>query len=89
MDATAPEEDIVDFILAEVAKPQHEGGCGDSGRLNKEEERQSRFYQPVAHIDSSSPALQQALDWVNATVAAGGAQQADGNAQQADATRER
>ncbi|GLI64936.1 hypothetical protein VaNZ11_008337, partial [Volvox africanus] len=39
-------EDVVAEILREVAKPRHEGGCGDSGRLSKEEQKAVMRYKP-------------------------------------------
>ncbi|KAL4419077.1 hypothetical protein ABPG77_002218 [Micractinium sp. CCAP 211/92] len=44
IDATAGEEAVLAELLERWAAPQHEGGCGNSGRLTKAEEQEMRRY---------------------------------------------
>ena len=44
VDATADEDAVVDEILALWAQPEHEGGCGDSGRLTHAQQQEMKQY---------------------------------------------
>uniref|UniRef100_A0A061RG61 tRNA dimethylallyltransferase n=1 Tax=Tetraselmis sp. GSL018 TaxID=582737 RepID=A0A061RG61_9CHLO len=43
-------EQVVETILAELAKPRHEGGSGDYGRLTRKEQQQIKRYVPEFKI---------------------------------------
>lgn len=78
VDATAGEDAVLRQILEEWERPQHEGGCGTSGRLTKEEERAMRQYRPKLELFAQPglPAVLQVLEEVRGMVAQRAAQQA-------------
>ncbi|KAG2493534.1 hypothetical protein HYH03_008348 [Edaphochlamys debaryana] len=41
-----PAAEVVDQIMAELAREQHQGGCGDSGRLSKADEKALMRHRP-------------------------------------------
>jgi len=67
---TAPMEEVVSHILREIERPQHEGGCGDSGRLDKDEARLMREYQQPIVLFRDGALVERVLGEVAA--AAGG-----------------
>jgi tRNA dimethylallyltransferase len=74
VDASASTDDVVDAILREVDKPRHEGGCGDSGRLDAASARALREYrQPVKLLVEGGDATARALADAAAVCGGGGA----------------
>lgn len=63
-DAVLPE------LLAELDKPAHEGGCGDSGRLDKQAQAALKRYVPSLQLFNDEQRVAQTLAWVDAAVAA-------------------
>lgn len=62
IDASQGEEGVVAEVLSSWAQPTHRGGCGDSGRLTREEERALRQYTPSLKLFvPAGPAVQAAL----------------------------
>ncbi|WIA19790.1 hypothetical protein OEZ85_005701 [Tetradesmus obliquus] len=57
-------EDVLSELLAELAKPQHEGGCGDSGRLDKATQKALQQYVPSLKLFSNEGRCEEALAWV-------------------------
>eukprot|EP00887_Chlorella_sp_A99_P000641 scaffold5.g641.t1 len=63
VDATRGDEAVVADILAAWDAPAHAGGCGDSGRLSREQERELRQYVPHLRLFApGSPAVRAALE---------------------------
>ncbi|KAI8466279.1 MAG: IPP transferase-domain-containing protein [Monoraphidium minutum] len=72
VDAAGPEGEALGEILAELEKPQHEGGCGDSGRLDKEAFREMREYvQPIV-LFKDPDVVSKALEEVRQLLGGGG-----------------
>lgn len=61
--------DVLQEIETELAKPQHEGGCGDSGRLDKGLQKALKRYVPTLKIFNSDDKVSEVLGWVNEAVA--------------------
>ncbi|PRW59253.1 tRNA dimethylallyltransferase 9 [Chlorella sorokiniana] len=71
IDATQGEEAVLAEMLQRWAAPQHEGGCGDSGRLTKEQEREMRRYVTKLRLYyKGSPEMQKTLEEARQLVAA-------------------
>ncbi|GAB4815722.1 hypothetical protein N2152v2_002768 [Parachlorella kessleri] len=63
VDATAGDDQVIAEILDCWGQPAHQGGCGTSGRLTKEEERAMRQYQAKLDLYAKPglPAVRQTL----------------------------
>ncbi|EFN51365.1 hypothetical protein CHLNCDRAFT_55198 [Chlorella variabilis] len=62
VDATAGEEAVLAEVLERWHQPQHEGGCGDGGRLTKEQAEEMKRYVPKLRLYfSGSDAMQRTL----------------------------
>eukprot|EP01025_Chloroclados_australasicus_P043811 TRINITY_DN47002_c0_g1_i1.p1 TRINITY_DN47002_c0_g1~~TRINITY_DN47002_c0_g1_i1.p1 ORF type:complete len:563 (+),score=64.20 TRINITY_DN47002_c0_g1_i1:94-1689(+) len=68
IDARQPYEDIANFIAQEVQKNEHQGGCGDAGRLTKEEKRKVKMYVPKLKIFNDDKEVdnwtEQVSEWI-------------------------
>eukprot|EP00878_Enallax_costatus_P043996 GHUV01052132.1.p1 GENE.GHUV01052132.1~~GHUV01052132.1.p1 ORF type:complete len:379 (+),score=154.70 GHUV01052132.1:476-1612(+) len=62
-------EDVVLELLSQLNRPQHEGGCGDSGRLDKELQQALKRYVPNLKIFNDDAKCLEVLAWVSQTVA--------------------
>eukprot|EP00879_Flechtneria_rotunda_P024197 GHRR01025645.1.p1 GENE.GHRR01025645.1~~GHRR01025645.1.p1 ORF type:complete len:151 (+),score=47.43 GHRR01025645.1:594-1046(+) len=63
-------DDTLQTVLTELDKPQHEGGCGDSGRLDKEVVKSLKRYMPTLKLFSKEQRVAKVLEWVRETVKA-------------------
>lgn len=63
-------DEVLQELLAELDKPVHEGGCGDSGRLDKAAQAALKRYVPSLQLFADEQRLAQTLAWVDAAVAA-------------------
>lgn len=71
IDATAGEEAVLSEILERWAAPEHEGGCGNSGRLTPEERDEMKRYVARLHLfQKGEEATQQAVAEARALVEA-------------------
>jgi tRNA dimethylallyltransferase len=61
-------EDVLDELLAELANPQHEGGCGDSGRLDKATQKALKQYNPSLKLYNDDGRCEGTLQWVREAV---------------------
>jgi tRNA dimethylallyltransferase len=68
-------EDVLSELLAELNKPQHEGGCGDSGRLDKTTQKALKQYVASLRLYNDDARCEDTLQWVRQAV-----QQAQGSA---------
>jgi tRNA dimethylallyltransferase len=55
-------------LLAELDKPQHEGGCGDSGRLDKATQKALKQYVASLKFYSDDAKCEETLQWVKQAV---------------------
>lgn len=62
-------ENVLQELLAELDKTQHEGGCGDSGRLDKETQRALKQYVPTLKLFCDDARVERTLEWVRQSVA--------------------
>jgi len=63
-------EEVLQEVLAGLEKPQHEGGCGDSGRFDKQTLAALKRYVPSLKLYNDPDRVAAVLDWVAAAVAA-------------------
>jgi tRNA dimethylallyltransferase len=61
-------EDILSELLAELKKPQHEGGCGDSGRLDKATQKALKQYVASLKLFNDDARCESTLQWVRQAV---------------------
>lgn len=71
VDAGAPQEAVLAAVLAELGKERHEGGCGDSGRLSKEERMALKRYKAQLKLFSDKDRVADVLDWVKVNIITG------------------
>lgn len=57
-------------VLSELERPQHEGGCGDSGRFDKATQAALKRYVPKLKLFSDAQRVSAVLDWVAEAAAA-------------------
>jgi hypothetical protein len=63
-------EDVLQEVLAELDKPFHEGGCGDSGRFDKATHNALKRYVPALRIFNDAGKVAAVLNWVAEATAA-------------------
>ncbi|KAL4434476.1 hypothetical protein ABPG75_000917 [Micractinium tetrahymenae] len=85
IDATAGEEAVLAEMLECWAAPQHEGGCGNSGRLTKAEEQEMKRYVAKLRLfykgsEATQAAVAEAAALVAARAGSGAAAAAEGGA---------
>lgn len=62
-------DEVLDELLAELGKEAHEGGCGDSGRLDKAAQQALKRYVPTLQLLADDARAAEVLEWVAAAVA--------------------
>jgi tRNA dimethylallyltransferase len=80
-------EGVLSGLLAELEKPQHEGGCGDSGRLDKATQKALKQYVASLKLYNDDARCEETLQWVREAVlqvqgASKSASSSDGQQQQ-------
>lgn len=63
-------EEVLQEVLSELERPQHQGGCGDSGRFDKATQAALKRYVPKLQLFSDAGRVSAALDWVAEAAAA-------------------
>jgi hypothetical protein len=71
-------EDVLEEVLSELDKPQHQGGCGDSGRFDKAAQNALKRYVPRLKLYSDPDRVAATLKWVQEAAAAACAKQQGG-----------
>ena len=51
-------------MLADLDQPQHQGGCGDSGRFDKQALAALKRYKPSLKLYNDPQRVKAVLDWV-------------------------
>jgi hypothetical protein len=59
---------VLTELLFELDKPQHEGGCGDSGRLDKATQKALKQYVPSLKLYNDDSECEEVLQWVREAV---------------------
>jgi tRNA dimethylallyltransferase len=75
-------QNVLQEVLRELDKPQHEGGCGNSGRLDKATAAALKRYVPTLKLYSDEGRVNETLAWVAAAAAAPGRRQQQPQQQQ-------
>jgi hypothetical protein len=57
-------EEVLQEVLSELERPQHEGGCGDSGRFDKATQAALKRYVPKLKLFSDADRVSAVLHWV-------------------------
>lgn len=63
-------EDVLQEVLSQLEQPQHQGGCGDSGRFDKATQAALKRYVPKLKLFSDAGRVAAVLDWVAEAAAA-------------------
>lgn len=63
-------EEVLQEVLSELDKPQHEGGCGDSGRFAKQTLAALKRYVPSLKLFNDTGRSKAVLKWVADVAAA-------------------
>lgn len=63
-------EDVLEEVLSELDRPQHQGGCGDSGRFDKAAQMALKRYVPRLKLYSDPDRVASTLKWVEEVTAA-------------------